>query len=329
MKKNIFRLLSLALVGTMFVGCEKEEANRLTFSFENMESPKSYIYTNNDGSYNCWEKEDVLHINGNPYDVIVSNGMNGNSAVSYVSNASALFDQDIFCFYGGNHNTFTGYNASTHQYTFTVPSEMEYTVVANGKQKTDAPVVGFLHLTHNNHRVALKNVGSMLKFSFNNGSTTKAIAITKIQIESYSNNIYLSGTATATASATPSAYSIAAPNVIAQEKKKAMTFGETGLSIPTTHDVVSVYFPIVSLSNAKIQILITATFHNQHILLRSPMFESVSIAQNHIMPLNTITIKGNGNQGEGDNPEIVINGNTYDTHTSSNENNTWRIETIQ
>ena len=320
--KNIFKLLSLALVGsTLFVGCQKEEVGRMTVVFENINSPKSYIYD----LYNCWEKEESLFINGTEKPVIVSNNT---GTVSYVENVkSTTFGTNLYCFYGG-YNNYSSYNASSHTYTFTVPYEMTYATAGTGQQKTDSPVVG--HTTINSdgtiNRLSLKNVGSMLKFSFANGSTTKEVTIKQIQIES--TNKYLSGTATVTASSNPSAYTISAPNgAIQHEKQKKLTFDEQGLSIPTTHDNINVYFPIVSLSNAKLQILITATFHGQQILLRSPMFESVSIAQNNIMSLSTITIQGNGNQGEGNNPEVVIDGTTY-THSGADNNNTWRLQVV-
>lgn len=327
MKKNILKLLSLAVIGTMFVGCQKEKEGRLTITFENADNPKSYISTN---LFNCWEKEnEKLYINGTPLNVIVPVNTGD---VAYVDGVTEeVYGTDLYGFYDGTANG-AQFNTSNHTYSFEVSETMRYNTLSvdyNFKQKTDAPVVGKTRFNNGRlDRLVLKNVGSMLKFAFKEGQGTNTIYLQDIQI--YSNK-YLAGPATVVASDNPSAYTIL-NNASQSDKSKRMLFyegnnPETSNGLLLSSDSTDIYFPIVSLSGATIRIMFTVRFASKGLFyILSPEITNASIARNQLMNFGTFTIEGaNGGGNSANAPTILINGTQPTFANNQNDNTKWYI----
>ena len=296
--KNIFKLLSLALVGsTLFVGCQKEEARSISFSFENADSPKSYIHSN----FNCWETNENIYINGGSNPVIVTNG---NSTVSHVSGYSAAHNTPLFCFYGGSQNTYDNYDEVTHTYSFVVPTSMTYKSVANEKQKTDAPVAGYgLFNANGRTRIPMKNLGSMLKFNFQNNSNSP-VTFNFITVYSRQNSYYIAAPIAGNATATvPSSTGTLEPYTIESGSiSKTLNFDQESHSV-IANNSDQIYFPIASIEDARLGLEITYEWHRHTYTLKYDPTSDITINRNDLLSLPTISFNHSSNGGANANDE--------------------------
>ena len=327
--KNIFKLLSLALVGsTLFVGCQKEEVGGISFSFEDMNNPKSYIFgLDNNHLYNCWETGEKIYINGGTAKPVTVT--NSNSTVSYVSNYTVDDNTPLYCFYGGyNHtgvsNALDNYNPTSHKYVFNVRENMDYvTTTINNRpvQRIDAPTIGYaLYNANGRTRICMKNIGSMLQFNIKKGNGSNTILLKSIAV--YSNNVLAGKMEVSVNETTTSTYSdYNSTSTQLKYRKLNLTTPQTLTAAPQTY-----YLPIRSLSNAKIQIVLEVDFNNTPFWISSPVLTDKSIARNTIMQLGTIAIQGEHGDGSSANgPTVFINDNEQTgqakwSHSKNNPN---------